>query len=166
MKISMIAAVTFKGVLGKDNKMLWHLPNDLKHFKQVTMGKPVIMGRKTFESIGKILPGRLNVIISKRLNYKIDGAVVVGSPEEAIAKIAETLPKVEEVMIIGGGEIYEYFMSFADTLHLTMVQADLEGDTYFPDMHLEDWNQSTFNFQKADDKNKFDHAFVKYTRKE
>jgi dihydrofolate reductase len=162
----MIAAVTLHGALGKDNKMLWHLPNDLKHFKQLTVGKPVVMGRKTFESIGKVLPGRLNVVISKKLNYKINGAVVVGSPEEAIEKIVESSPEVEEIMIIGGGEIYEYFISFADTLYMTIVESDLEGDTYFPHMYLEDWNRTNFSFQEADNKNKFDHAFLKYTRKE
>lgn len=129
MRISMIAAMAHNRVIGKDNQMPWHLPADLKHFKAVTLGKPVIMGRKTYESIGKALPGRLNIVITRDSTYKLDDAVVVNSPEEALTAAGDC----EEVMVIGGGNIYQTFLPRCDRLYLTFIDANIDGDTQFPD---------------------------------
>jgi len=164
MKISMIAAISLQGALGKENKMLWHLPNDLKHFKKMTMNKPVIMGRKTFESIGTALPGRVNIIVTRKLNYKVKNAIIVSSPEAAL-NFAKSLIKVDEVVVIGGGEIYEYLISFADNLYMTVVETELKGDAYFPDNFIEDWEKTESIYNKADDKHEFNYAFINYKRK-
>ncbi|WP_240701156.1 type 3 dihydrofolate reductase [Pseudoalteromonas sp. CO325X] len=129
MKISMIAAMAKGRIIGKDNDMPWHLPADLKHFKQVTLGKPVIMGRKTLESIGRALPGRRNIVITRNSDYAFEGAEVVTSVQQALAQVED----VEEVMVIGGGHIYEQFLPLASSLYLTFIDLQVEGDTRFPD---------------------------------
>jgi dihydrofolate reductase len=137
MKISMIAAMANNRVIGADNAMPWHLPADLKHFKKITLGKPIIMGRKTYVSIGKALPGRLNIVVSSDINLKLTDATVVQGCEQAI-DVAERYcreQKVEtpEVMIIGGGTIYKHFLAFCHQLYLTLIDLDVAGDTHFPD---------------------------------
>ncbi len=163
MKISMIAAMANERVIGQDNTMPWHLPADLKHFKHTTMGHPVIMGRKTYESIGKALPGRKNIVISKNQEYALNDAIVVGSTEAAlkVASIEST-----EVMIIGGGAIYEAFLPLAEQLFLTFIHADIEGDTRFPDYEaVAIWEEIARERHSADDKNPYDYSFVNYRRK-
>ena len=123
--ISLIAAMANNRVIGKDNDMPWHMPADLAHFKKVTLGKPVIMGRKTFESIGRPLPGRTNIVITRNLDWQHDGVEVVDSPEQALAKVAG----VDEVMIIGGGNIYQQFLPQAENLSLHFIDLDVDGDT-------------------------------------
>lgn len=135
--ISMIAAVAKNSVIGADNDMPWRLSTDLKRFKAVTMGKPIIMGRRTFESVGKALPGRLNVVVSRSEGLDFDGAEVVVSLDNAITRAAET--GADEIMITGGGQIYSLMMEKADRLYITEVDAEPEGDTFFPDISLEDW---------------------------
>jgi len=129
--ISIICALAGNGAIGKDNKLLWHIPEDLKRFKDLTMGKPLIMGRKTFESIGKPLPGRTNIIVTKDPNYKAAGCLVCDSLEKAIDQ-AKGINN-EEVFIIGGGQIYHQSISLADKLYLTLVAGEYEADTFFPD---------------------------------
>lgn len=129
MKISLIAAMTKSRVIGKENAMPWHLPADFAWFKQCTLGKPIIMGRKTYDSIGRALPGRTNIVISRDPELSIADVHVVNSLEAALALVA-TVP---EVMIIGGGAIFEQSLARAERLYLTQIAADLEGDTYFPD---------------------------------
>jgi dihydrofolate reductase len=129
--ISAIAAISKNRALGKDNRLLWHIPEDFKHFKSVTMGHPVIMGRKTFESIGKALPGRLNVVVSRRKEYTAEGVRVVSSLESAI-ELAKTYDRTE-IFIIGGGELYSQSMDYLDRLYLTIVDTFVDADTYFPD---------------------------------
>lgn len=126
--ISIIAAISQNLVLGKDNKLLWHIPEDFARFKKITSGHPVIMGRKTFESIGKPLSNRTNIIITRDENYKTEGCLVVHSLEEAIK-----LANGKKIFIIGGGQIYKQAISLADKLYLTVIKKDFSGDTYFPD---------------------------------
>jgi len=136
MEISIIAAVGPNRELGKDNKLLWHISEDMKRFKELTTGKIVVMGRKTYESLGKPLPNRTNIIITRDPNYKAEGCLVVHSLTEAIkrSKIKNQKSKIEnEVFIIGGGEIYKQALPLADKLYLTVVEGKFEADTFFPD---------------------------------
>ena len=130
-KISIIAAIGKNRELGKDNKLLWHIPGDLPRFKKLTTGHPIIMGRKTFESIGRPLPNRINIVVTRDSNYNIEGVIVVHSIEKAIEE-AKKKDK-EEIFIIGGGQIYEQVLPFTDRLYLTVIDAQAEADTYFPD---------------------------------
>lgn len=155
MIISMIAAMADNRVIGKDNQMPWHLPADFAWFKRSTMGKPVVMGRKTYESIGRPLPGRLNVVISRDENLKIEGVTTVTSLEQALDLVSD----VEEVMIIGGGSIYETCLPKADKLYLTYIDLAVDGDTKFPDWG-EGWKQSFNDTYQADEKNKHNMEFV------
>ena len=133
----MIAAVAHNNVIGGDNKLLWHISADLKHFKAVTMGKPVVMGRKTYESIGRALPGRENVVITRNANWMVDGVTIVHSLEEALGHLKDH----SDVMIIGGGQIYTEAMIKADTIHLTEVDLVIDGDTYFPAINPTQWSE-------------------------
>ena len=130
-KVSLIAALSENRVIGKGNSLPWHIPEDLKHFKEVTSGHPVIMGRKTFESIGRLLPKRLNIVISRDKSYVVEGATMTHSLEETIA-IAGNYDK-KEIFVIGGGQIFEQSINRADRLYLTIVHTDIEGDAFFPD---------------------------------
>lgn len=130
--ISMIAIIGKNRELGKDNKLIWNVPEDLKRFRQITAGHPVIMGRKTFISIGRLLPNRVNIIVTNDSQYHVDGAMVVTSLDAAIEK-AHAAPGNEEIFIIGGGTIYTQAINLADRLYLTVVDESAEADTYFPD---------------------------------
>lgn len=161
MKISMIAAMANNRVIGADNDMPWHMPADLKHFKSVTMGKPIIMGRKTYESIGRALPGRLNVVISSKPDARFDGAISVTSVEDAIKAVGQ----VEEVMIIGGGTIYQTCLASANRLYLTFIDLDVDGDTYFPDYTAQaTWVEVERSAFPADEKNAHAYEFVNFDR--
>lgn len=161
MKIAMIAAMAENRVIGADNDMPWHLPADLKHFKAVTLGKPVIMGRKTYESIGRALPGRPNIVITSNKEYSLSDATVVDSPESALG-VAHVLGEgSDEVMIIGGGTIYQAFLPLADTLYLTHIELAVEGDTQFPDyQQAYQWNEVERVAHTSDEKNKHNYVFV------
>ena len=155
MIISMIAAMAHDRVIGKDNTMPWHLPADFAWFKQSTMGKPVIMGRKTHDSIGRLLPGRTNIIISRNINMKVEGAMVVASIDEAL----KAASSAEEVMVIGGGSIYQNLLARSNKLYLTFIDVVLDGDTQFPEWSndfIETYSQS----YPADDKNAYDMRFA------
>lgn len=133
--ISLIAAMDSKKGIGKDGKIPWHIAEDFKHFKSLTMGHPIIMGRKTFEAIGKALPGRTNIVITHNLDLarrQIEGIILVGSVEEAMEK-AKTAPGSEEIFVIGGGQIYTQVMGIADKLYLTIIKGDFKADTFFPE---------------------------------
>jgi dihydrofolate reductase len=139
-QVSAIAAIGRKRVLGKDNELLWHIPDDLKRFKQLTLGHPVIMGRKTFESIlaslGKPLPGRANIVVTRDVAWKHEGAIAAASIEDAIMKAAKE-PGSDEIFIGGGGEIYRQALPFIDKLYLTLIEDDKEGDSFFPEYESE-----------------------------
>ena len=133
-KVSIVVAVSANGVIGRDGGLPWHLPSDLKRFKALTLGKPVIMGRKTWVSIGRPLPGRPNIVISRDVDFAAEGAIAVQSLEAALGearRLAADLG-VDEVCVIGGGEIYRQAINLADLLHVTTVSAEVEGDTRFP----------------------------------
>ncbi|MDH5370354.1 MAG: type 3 dihydrofolate reductase [Gammaproteobacteria bacterium] len=162
MKISMIAAMTEERVIGIKNTLPWKLPNDMKWFRENTMGKPIIMGRKTFESFGaKALPGRTNIIITRDKNYQAEGGIVVHSIDEALTAAGD----VEEVMIIGGASFYEQMLPKADRLYLTFVHASLKGDAWFPEINNNDWNKVEKINHKKDDKNQYPHTFLILDRK-
>lgn len=155
MIISMIAAMAKDRVIGKDNQMPWHLPADFAWFKRCTLGKPVVMGRKTYESIGRPLPGRQNIVISRDANLAIEGVTTVTSIEQAL----EVAGEVDEVMIIGGGAIYKACLPQADKLYVTYIDAQIEGDTQFP--HWGDMFEETYSENYvADEKNAYDMKFV------
>jgi dihydrofolate reductase len=160
MIISLIAALGNNNVIGKSNSLPWHLPADLKHFKDNTSGKPVIMGKATYESIGKPLPNRTNIILSNDPNFEIPGATVVHSIEDSI-RAAGNAP---EVMIVGGASIYRQFLPLADRLYITRIYHDFEGDAYFPDFDLKEWKETERTDHKADDKNPYDYSFLIFER--
>ncbi len=143
MKLSLIAAVSLNGVIGRDQKLPWNLPEDLKRFKEITYGAPVIMGRKTYESIGRLLPGRKNIIITRKTDLIIPGAWLASSLENAIKEV-ENVP---EVFILGGGEIYRLALPLADRLYLTEIDVKIEGDTYFPE-----WSRAEFKETKREER--------------
>jgi dihydrofolate reductase len=155
MKVSMIVAVAKNAAIGKDNQLLWRLSEDLKLFKKRTMGHPIIMGRKTFDSIGKALPGRLNIVISRNKSLEILGCTVVSSVEEAI-DFASKEPNVEEVFVIGGEKIYDLSRSLATNLYLTVVDVELEGDAFFEYQEFLDWKVLSKTVYKKDEKNEYD----------
>ena len=143
MSIALIVAASENNVIGVNNQLPWHLPGDLKYFKAMTLGKPVIMGRKTFESIGKPLPGRDSIVISRQTNYAAEGINLVASLGEAIA-LGERLSQVnatEEVMIIGGAQIYAEALALAHRVYLTRVHAIIDGDAYFPQLEAGSWHE-------------------------
>lgn len=138
MRISLIAAVSENNVIGNHGKIPWDIPEDLKHFRALTIGKPVIMGRKTYESIGHPLPKRMNIVITRQKGYAAEGCYVVASLDEAL-RIADR-KNTEEVFVIGGGEIYREALEKADRIYLTRVHATIDGDAFFPEFHPEHWN--------------------------
>ena len=141
--ICAIAAMSQNLVIGKDNKLLWHIPDDFRHFKETTMGKPVIMGRKTYESIGKPLPGRTNIVITSKPDQVAGDVITVASIDDAISKAQEiaTETMVDEIFIIGGGQIYEAAMPKTDRIYLTVIHQDFEGDTLFPKINPMEWSE-------------------------
>ncbi len=141
--VSAIAAMSRNLVIGKDNKMLWHIPEDFKHFKNTTMGKPVIMGRKTYESLGKPLPGRTNIVITSKPDQVQGDVIVVAAIEDAIAQAKQIAVEtnVDEIFIIGGGQIYEAAMPVTDRIYLTVINQDYEGDTFFPKINPLEWSE-------------------------
>jgi dihydrofolate reductase len=164
--ISIVAAVASNGVIGRDNDLPWHLSSDLKRFKAMTMGKPLVIGRKNFESFPRLLPGRPHVVITRSRDYAPDGVHVVHSFEDAIAK-AQALALasgVDEICIAGGGEIYRLGMNVADVLHITHVEADVEGDTLFPSIDPALWAPKPEGALPAGEKDDFAMRFVTYSR--
>ncbi|CAM3719068.1 Dihydrofolate reductase type 3 [Vibrio aerogenes CECT 7868] len=157
--ISMIAAMANNRVIGKKNQMPWHLPADFAWFKQCTMGKPVVMGRKTFESIGRPLPGRRNIVISRNDSFASNGIEVAGSLEQALSLVQDA----EEVMIIGGGSLYREALEQASKLYLTYIHADIDGDTVFPETGA-NWVETHRQEYAKDEKNAYDMSFTIQTR--
>ena len=156
-RIALIAAMTDDRVIGIENRLPWKLPADMKWFRQHTLGKPIVMGRKTFESFGsKPLPERLNIVITRDRNYRAEGAVVVHDIDEALAAAGDA----EEVMIIGGASFYEQMLPQADRLYLTFVHADVKGDAWFPEFDRSQWREVFREDHEADEKNPYGYRFV------
>lgn len=170
VKLSLIVALAQNHVIGIDNKLPWYLPNDLKYFKQVTMGKTIIMGRKTYESIGKPLPGRTNIIITRQADYRPPNAndsVRVVASLEAAKELAASLALINgqnEALIIGGAEIYTQALPLVDRMYLTEVHADVGGDAYFPAFDRSQWQAVAREDFSAEGGNPYDYSFVVYER--
>jgi dihydrofolate reductase len=160
MKIAIVVAMAANRVIGRDNRLPWHLPADLKHFKQLTLGKPVVMGRKTYESIGRPLPERTNIVVTRDRDYEAPGCVVVHSLEEALAAAGEAA----EVMVIGGAEFYRQVLARTDTLYLTRVHAEFEGDSVFPELNAAEWREVARTDCEPDEKNPWPYSFMELKR--
>ncbi|MFT7900821.1 dihydrofolate reductase [Tenacibaculum ascidiaceicola] len=160
--ITLIAAIAKNNALGKDNDLIWHLPADLKRFKKVTTGHPILMGRNTFESIGKPLPNRTSIIITRKNNYFVDGCLIANSIEQAIE-----LTEGKDAFIIGGAQIYKDALeqNLVDRLDITLLHHEFEADAFFPEIDMEIWKEVAREDFKADEKNKYDYSFVSYERR-
>lgn len=161
MKLSLIVAAASNNIIGSDGGLPWHLPDDLGHFKRLTTGKPVIMGRRTFESIGRPLHGRRNIVMTRQADYAAKGCEVVSSVNEAL----ELVHGADEAMIIGGAQVYRDFLPHADRIYLTRVQADVEGDTHFPEIDESAWRLVTSQHHGADDKHAYAFDLLVFERR-
>lgn len=158
--ISQVVAMAENRVIGRDNDLPWHLPADLAHFKQTTLGKPIVMGRKAHEAIGRPLPGRQNIVLTRNLDYSAAGCTVVHSMEQAIAAAGA----VEEIAVIGGEDIYRLFLPITDLIHLTIVHADIAGDTWFPELSEAEWRTLEQRERPADERNPYRMSFLQLQR--
>ena len=162
MRRSLVVAIARNGVIGRDNHLPWKLPADLAYFKQVTMGHPVVMGRRTYESIGKPLPGRLNIVVTRNRSFQAPGCVVVHSLGDAWKAAGDA----SEVSIIGGTALFEETLPIADRIHLTEVQADVPGDTYFPGFDRTRWRETEISRHAADERHAHPFRIVVLDRKQ
>lgn len=165
MNISFIVAVSENNVIGKDNKLIWHLPADMKFFKDKTTGHCIITGRKNYESIPekfRPLPNRINIVITRQKNYEAPGAIVVGSVEEALKKAKELCST--EIFIIGGAEIFKQSFAYADKIYLTKIYHEFEGDVFFPELNPDQWLETERVQGVTDDKNKYKHDFITFKK--
>ena len=163
MNISLVVAAAKNNAIGKNNQLLWHLPNDLKFFKNTTWGMCVVMGRKTFEAVNKPLPGRINIVITRQPDWKADNAITAADLDDAIAKAAAT--NCKEIFVIGGGEIYKQAMLVADTIYITRVHAILDGDTFFPVINVEEWEMVSADDFEKDEKHQYAYSFQVWKKK-
>ena len=163
MIISLLLAADENNVIGKDNQLPWRLPNDLKYFKNLTWGMPVLMGRKTFESLGKPLPGRKNIVITRNKDWKNEAVAVVHSTEEAIHIAQES--DIKEIFIIGGAEIFNSVLPQANRIYLTRIHHQFEGDAFFPELNKNEWQVTSQKFCTVDEKNAYPHTFQVWERK-
>ena len=163
--VAMIAAMSRNRVIGVNNRLPWYLPEDLKRFKSLTLGKPLVMGRKTFESIGRALPGRLNIVITRDSHYQREGIRVCHSLDEALqlADHQALIDGADEIMVMGGGEIYRQALAVADRLHLTEVDVEVEGDAFFPDFECDQWEEVE-RIPMVSEPDRPNYAFVQYRR--
>jgi dihydrofolate reductase len=159
MTVSQVVAISENHVIGKDNKLLWHLPNDLKHFKEITTGHTIIMGRKTYESVGKPLPRRRNIIVTRQA-IAIEGCEVVNSIAAALARCADE----DEVFIVGGAEIYKQSLHLTDRIYLTIVHKAFDGDSFFPELDKAEWEEVCREDHLPDEKNRLSYSFITLER--
>jgi dihydrofolate reductase len=160
MRVSLIAAMDRNRLIGKGNQLPWHLPADFAHFKSVTMGKPIIMGRKTFESIGRALPGRQNIVLSREQSFAAENIDIARDFDQALA----LAPSAEEIMVIGGSTIYQLALPRAQRIYLTVVEAEFEGDAWFPDFDMSEWLLTEQSFSEIDEKNAWRCRFQTYEK--
>ncbi len=163
MIITLLVAAAENNAIGKNNQLLWHLPNDLKFFKNTTWGMPVIMGRKTFQAVNKPLPGRFNIVITRQEDWKAEGTIAAADLNDAHKKAAAT--NCNEIFIIGGGEIYKQSMEIADKIYMTRVHATLDGDTFFPAIDEDKWQLTANQDFAVDEKHKYAYSFQTWERK-
>lgn len=165
MKVSLVVAMSENRVIGRDGDMPWRLSSDLKRFKQLTMGHAIVMGRKTYESIGRLLPGRTTIILSRQAGYQVEGAIVVADLEQATAAASAAHPDTDDLFVIGGGQIYEIALPMAATLYLTRVLAEIpDGDTWFPEVDWSQWQQVHQEAIPADAKNEYPTSYEIWRR--
>ncbi|HEX8350839.1 MAG TPA: dihydrofolate reductase [Hymenobacter sp.] len=160
--IAFVVAVAENGVIGRDNQLIWHLPTDLRHFKQLTLGHPIIMGRRTFESIGRPLPGRINIIITRDPDWQAEGCTIAYSVPTALELAQQS---DELVFVIGGAEIYRQALAAADTIYLTEVHHSFEGDVIFPEINHSEWRETTRERHEPDEKHTYAFSFVTLQRR-
>jgi dihydrofolate reductase len=163
MIVSLLVAASENNVIGKDNQLPWHLPNDLKYFKNLTWGMPILMGRKTFDSIGKPLPGRKSIVITRNNDWQHAGVTVVHSIDEAIQQAIAF--GVKEIFVIGGAEIFQSSLPSANRIYLTRIHHQFDGDVFFPEVSIKEWNLVSNRFCAADDKNPFNHTYQVWERR-
>mgnify|MGYP000423776565 CR=1 FL=1 len=161
MKVTMVAAAAENNALGKNNELVWHLPDDFKRFKKITSHHHIIMGRKTFESFPSLLPNRIHVVITRQKNFHREGIIVAHSLEEAL----ELCAGEEEVFVIGGGEIYRQALPYSDQIELTRVHDSFEADAYFPELDESTWDLTDSTHHEKDEKHKFKFTYLTYKRK-
>ncbi|MDU0371637.1 dihydrofolate reductase [Hymenobacter endophyticus] len=159
---ALVVAVADNGVIGGENRLLWHLPLDLKHFKQLTQGHPIIMGRKTYESIGKPLPNRRNIVVTRQADWQTEGCETAASVPQAL-ELARTSD--EQIFVIGGGEIYRQALPAADVVYLTEVHYAFEGDVTFPDLTASEWREEARERHEPDEKHAYAFSFVTLRRR-
>ncbi len=162
MKISCIVAKTKNNVIGLDNKMPWHISDDLKYFKKVTTGHTIIMGRKNFESIGRPLPNRINIVLTRDKNFKNKGCIILDTIEKALKFAYDT--GEDEVFIIGGGQIYEQTVEYWDKMYITEIEAEIDGEVFFPEIDSNEWKEIWQECHSKSDKNEYDFCFKQYER--
>ena len=161
--ISLVVAASTNNAIGKDNQLLWHLPNDLKFFKNTTWGMVVVMGRKTFEAVNKPLPGRINIVITRQAGWSAEGVVTATDLNDALKKAAET--NCKEIFVIGGGEIYKQSMAICNKIYITRVHATLDGDTFFPVIDESNWALASNEDFEADAKHAYGYSFQVWVKK-
>ena len=161
MKISLIVAMAKNRVIGADGRIPWHLPNELKLFKSLTMGHHIVMGRKTYESIDRLLPGRTTVIVTRKRGYSVPGAIVAHSTTEALQACKDD----DECFVIGGAEIFRDTLPIADRIHLTVVDAEPAGDTFMPEFDMRQWRETSSDTFPADEKHAYSYRYAVYDRK-
>jgi len=159
-QLALVVAMARNGVIGRGNGLPWHLPDDLKHFKALTMGKPILMGRTTYETIGRALPGRDNLVLTHKRGWQASGVSAVHSLSEALERAAQA----SELMVIGGAEVYRLTLPLAQSIYLTEVQADVEGDTFFPALQRSEWRELQSSTHPADARHAFGMRFVTLVR--
>lgn len=160
MRLSFVVAAAANGVIGANNKLPWHLPDDLKYFKALTLGKPILMGRKTYESIGRPLPGRTNIVMTRQKDLTIPGCVVVNTVEEAKVAAGDAA----ELAVIGGAELFVQTLSSADVIHMTRVHADVPGDVKFPALSAHEWRERLIATHAADERHAYAFSFIDFER--
>lgn len=167
IELSIIVAVAENGVVGRNNSLPWHLPADLQFFKRTTLGKPIVMGRKTYESIGRPLPGRTNIVVSRNVDFSAGGVKVVSSIQAALslAKDIALIDGTQELMVIGGAGIYAAAIPLAHRMYITEVHAEVEGDAYFPEIDWQHWQEMSRKRHSAVEPNMLDFSFVVYERR-
>ena len=161
--LSIIVAIANQNVIGKDNKLIWHIPEDLKHFKEITTGHKIIMGRKTFESLGRVLPNRKHIILCNDLEMNIDDENV--EILDDISKLNKYIESEEECFVIGGATIYKLLMPYANKMYITKINQDFVGDVYFPEIKEEEWKEISEEQGIKNEQNPFDYKYITYIRK-
>lgn len=167
IRLALIVARAENGVIGRNNQLPWYLPNDLKYFKATTMGKPIIMGRKTYESIGKPLPGRANIVVTRNANWSADGVRVVADPGAGVelARQIALVDGVDEIMVIGGEQLYRALLPESERLYCTEVHAEVDGDAFFPSLEPAQWSELAREDFEAGGPNPYNYSFVVYQRR-